>query len=127
MKKKNHVLLVDDDADLVETYRIVLEKEGYRVTSACNGEEGLKKAQDEMPDLIVLDVMMSTYSEGFEVARELRRIARTKKIPILMLTSVNATVPFKFEADETWLPVDRFVEKPLTPKSLIKEVSGMLE
>ncbi len=127
MKKKKHVLLVDDDADLVETYRIVLEKEGYRVTSACNGEEGLKKAQGEMPDLIVLDVMMSTHSEGFEVARELRRIARTKKIPILMLTSVNATVPFKFEADETWLPVDRFVEKPLTPKSLIKEVSGMLE
>jgi len=126
MTEKKQILLVDDDADLVETYRVVLEENGYKTCCAYNGRDGLDRALAEKPDLIVLDVMMATSSEGFDISRELRQKQQTKATPILMLTSVNTTVPFKFEADERWLPVDKFIEKPLAPDKLLKEVKQAL-
>ena len=126
MSKTKKILLVDDDIDLIAMNRTVLEKNGYTVIEAYNGKEGIEKAKTELPDLIVLDVMMSTSSEGFDTARALRNQEETKNIPLLMLTSVNETVPFKYEPDETYLPVDRFLEKPLTPDKLISEIESMI-
>jgi two-component system phosphate regulon response regulator PhoB/two-component system alkaline phosphatase synthesis response regulator PhoP/two-component system response regulator VicR len=120
------VLLVDDDTDLVTLNRVVLEKGGYTVVAANTGRAGIEKARAEKPDLIVLDVMMTTNSEGFDVARALRSDDATRAIPLLMLTSVNRTVPFKFEPDPTFLPVDRFLEKPLSPEELLKNVRAVL-
>ena len=124
---KKRIMLVDDDADFVEIHKAVLEKNGYAVTVAYNGDECVKKTRQEKPDLIVLDVMMTTQSEGFNVSRDLRNSAKTKNIPILMVTSINDTVPYKFEPDETWLPVDSFVEKPIEPQALLEKVGTMLE
>ncbi|MDD5307965.1 MAG: response regulator [Deltaproteobacteria bacterium] len=124
MSKK--VLLVDDDADLLSVNRAALEGKGYKVETAMNGKDGIKKAQDVRPDVIVLDVMMSTSSEGFDAARALRKSEETKRIPIIMLTSVNQTVPFKFEPDETYLPVSVFMEKPVKPDTLMKEINKLL-
>jgi CheY-like chemotaxis protein len=124
--KKKKVLLVDDDADFVEMNKAVLEKNGYEVIAAYNGAECLEKTRSARPDLIVLDVMMATKSEGFNVSRDLRNSEHTKRIPILMVTSINETVPYKFERDDTWLPVDSFVEKPIEPKQLLEKVSSML-
>ena len=126
MNTKKKVLLVDDDADFVDINRAVLEKEGYEVVAAVNGEECLEKTRSEMPDLIVLDVMMTTWTEGFNVSRDLRNSEQTKHIPILMVTSVNDTVPYKFETDETWLPVDALVEKPIEPQRLLEQLNKML-
>lgn len=126
MNTKKKVLLVDDDVDFVDINRAVLEQGGYEVVAAVNGEECLEKTRDEMPDLIVLDVMMTTWTEGFNVSRDLRNSEQTKHIPILMVTSVNDTVPYKFETDETWLPVDAFVEKPIGPEHLLEQVNKML-
>jgi two-component system alkaline phosphatase synthesis response regulator PhoP len=123
---KKKVMLVDDDADFVDMHKAVLEKNGYAVTVAYNGAECVQKTQQEKPDLIVLDVMMTTHSEGFNVSRDLRNSERTKNIPILMVTSINETVPYKFEPDETWLPVDSFVEKPIEPEELLEKVGTML-
>ncbi len=119
------VLLIDDDADLVALNRGALEKHGYVVDAAYNGRQGIEKAKAAKPDAIVLDVMMSTNSEGFDTARALRKDAATKGIPLIMLTSVNSTVPFKFEPDE-FLPVDRFLEKPLRAEELVRHVGEML-
>lgn len=126
MSKTKKILLVDDDIDLIAMNKTVLEKNGYTVIEAYNGKEGIEMAKKELPDLIVLDVMMSTSSEGFDTARALRNQEETKNIPLLMLTSVNETVPFKYEPDETYLPVDRFLEKPLTPDKLIAEIESMI-
>ncbi len=126
MNEKRKILLVDDDADFVEINKAVLEKNGYEVIAAYNGAECLEKTRSESPDLIVLDVMMATQSEGFNVSRDLRNCEHTKDIPILMVTSINETVPYKFERDDTWLPVDSFIEKPIEPQQLLEKVASML-
>jgi len=126
MNEPKKVLLVDDDTDLVAVNRAVLESRGYAIVAAHTGPAGLVKAKAEKPDLVVLDVMMGTNSEGFDLARALRADDATKHIPLIMVTSVNTTVPFRFEPDPTYLPVDRFLEKPLAPEALLSEVQKML-
>lgn len=120
------VLLVDDDADFVGLNRAALEKAGFRVLTAYNRDEGLAQARAAQPDLIVLDVMMAAETDGFHAAYELRQGAETRDIPILMVTSVNESVPFKFDKDETWLPVDSFIEKPIKPDDLVRKVKEKL-
>lgn len=127
MSDVTKVLLVDDDVDLVAVNTAILESRGYVVVSAHSGPAGLVKARAESPDLIVLDVMMGTNSEGFDLARALRKDDATRSIPLIMVTSVNSTVPFRFEPDPTYLPVDRFLEKPVAPEALLREVEGILK
>ena len=127
MAAAKKVLLVDDDADFVAMNQAVLERHGYEVCAAYNGKECIEKVKAERPDLIVLDVMMTRVSEGFDLSRELRNAELTKDIPLIMVTSVNTTVPFKYEPDDTWLPVDAFIEKPVAPERLLAEVDKRLK
>ncbi|HUT13365.1 MAG TPA: response regulator [Thermoguttaceae bacterium] len=128
MSTKKKVLVVDDDADFIEMHKAMLETNGYDVVTACNGRECLEKARAEKPDLIILDVMMATDSDGFDVSRELRGDREaTKDVPIIMVTSVHARYPFNFKPDETWLPVQKFLEKPVHPDRLLQEVREQLD
>ena len=123
------ILIVDDDPDIVEAMKVVLEDKNYKVASAKSGEEGLKKVKSDKPDLIILDIMMETGDKGFDVARALKRDKNYKNIPILMLTAIKERtgLDFKNEAgDETWLPVDDYVEKPLKPDELLAKVETLL-
>lgn len=122
------ILLVDDDRDFVELNQITLENRGYRIITAYNGEEGLKKALQEKPDLIVLDVMMSTRTEGFDVARKLREIEELKKIPIIMVSAIREEMDIsgKIKSDKNWLPVTEFIEKPFPPDKLLKKIEQLL-
>ncbi len=83
------ILVIDDDKDLQETTRLVLEKNGFEVISAYNPEEGLQKVQSENPDLVILDVLMPSDFEGFEVARTIREKLKLLKLPIILLTAVH--------------------------------------
>src|SRR3989338_3237914 len=119
------ILIIDDDPDIVEAMKIVLESKNYHVVVAENGEEGLKKVKINKPDLIILDVMMETGDKGFEVARIIKKDEGYKNIPILMLTAIKEKtgLDFKKEAgDEDWLPVDDYMDKPLKPEELIAKV-----
>jgi DNA-binding response OmpR family regulator len=118
------ILIVDDDLDVLETGRVVLEREGYEVVLASNRAEGMKKAADEAPDLIILDVMMEVIDDGFVMARELRRQGNT--VPIMMLTSIGAATGLKFRKDDVVIPVDDFQEKPLYPAALRDKVAKLL-
>ena len=105
----------------------VLEANGYAVAVAFSGEEGLKKAAEVHPDLIVLDVMMDYKTEGFHVTYDLRQIPGLKTTPILMLTGINREdFSGRFQPDPTWLPVDQLLDKPLTPQRLLEEISKTL-
>lgn len=116
------ILLIDDDLDFVAGTQAFLEGHGYQIVAAYDGDEGQKKAEEEKPDLIILDVMMRTDTEGFEVARSLRANEATKQIPIIMLTGVNQYVPWRFGPDKVWLPVDAFIDKPMNPQQLLAAV-----
>lgn len=123
---KARILLVDDDPDFVEMNRAVLEGAGYLVTAAYNGTQCLKLAASEPPDLIVLDMIMEGKKAGLEVSRALREGEATRSIPIVMITSVNETVPVRVEPDPSWLPVDLFLEKPVDPALLLETVAGIV-
>lgn len=119
------ILIVDDDPDMVEAGRIVLEREGYLVDSASNLESGLAKLEEAKPDLLILDVMMEEADDGLRFARKARR--QGYKIPILMLTSVNRTLGLQIGKDEEMVPVDEFIEKPVDPATLVEKVRWLLE
>lgn len=127
MAKK--VLVIDDDNDFVESVVNLLEARGYTVTSASNGKEGVEKAKAKKPDLILLDVMMTTKDEGFNVARELQSIEGVKGTPVIMVTGVRKemNLPFGFEPDETWLPVKQILEKPVKPEALLSAMAEALK
>jgi DNA-binding response OmpR family regulator len=122
MAKK--VLMIDDDPEFVEAITNILDAKGYDVVSANDGKDGVAKAKKEKPDIILLDVMMTTKSEGFDVARELSKDANLKGTPVVMLTGVRKemNLPFGFEPDADWLPVKAFLEKPVKPETLLKTI-----
>ena len=122
MAKK--VLIVDDDIDLVEAMSTLLEAKGYTVLKASDGTEGVDLAKKELPDLILLDVMMAHKSEGFDVARALKEDKNTNTIPVVMITGIrkDMNLPFGFEPDSDWLPVKAVLEKPIKPEVLLKTV-----
>ena len=121
------ILIIDDDADIVEAMRLVLEKRGHKVSIAGEGNEGLEKARAEKPEVIILDVMMPGL-DGFEVARELKGDSRTRDIAILMLTAIKDKMGFDFQnkaSDPNWLPVDDYCDKPLDYEVLRDKVDHL--
>jgi CheY-like chemotaxis protein len=121
------VLLVDDDADFVEMHRVLLEQNGYTVRVAYSGRQCLEAVAASRPDLIILDMMMESQADGFDVSRELRNSEHTKTIPLVMITSMNDAIPFRIEPDRTWLPVDALLEKPVDPHLLLDVVGRALK
>lgn len=118
------ILIVDDDPDMVEASRIVLERDGHSVESASSVETGLKKLADVKPDLLILDVVMEEADDGLRFARKVRRDGND--LPILMLTSVNQVLGIQIGKDEEMVPVDEFMEKPLDPPVLSAKVKELL-
>lgn len=115
------VLVIDDDIDLVEIIRVTLEREKLKVIDAQNGERGFALAKERHPDLVLLDVMMGTIDEGFQVAYRLRGEPLTKDIPIIMMSAVGERTGFTFDKsrDADFLPVSEFLEKPVSPRRLV--------
>jgi CheY-like chemotaxis protein len=94
---------------------------------AYSGRQCLEEVAAHRPDLIILDMVMENASDGFNVSRELRNSEYTKTIPLVMITSVNDSIPFRIEPDRTWLPVDALLEKPVDPQLLISVVDRALK
>ncbi len=123
------IVIVDDDQDIRDSLQAILEGRQYTVLTAANKTEGMEKIRAEKPDLAMLDVMMETWQDGFEMARELKKGPNFKDMPILMLTGVKdkTGIDFKSSAgDPTWLPVDGYLEKPVEPNVLLAEVEKLL-
>ncbi len=126
------ILVIDDDADMLLAIRLCLESRGYQVVEAHCGTEGLQMVKTSKPDLIIMDVMMGTPTEGFQTALKLRspdpksEYADCAKIPIVMLTAIHTTTPVRFAPDQEYLPVDTFIDKPLVPEVLLAKVDKLL-
>lgn len=123
---KAKILLVDDDPDFVSATKIVLESK-YEVVTASEGEEGIQKARDEKPDLIILDVIMPV-KDGFSAAEQLKKDPQLAEIPIIMLTSYaqqkgNTNIPVSKGMS---LEAEDYVDKPVKPEELLKRVEALL-
>ncbi len=120
------ILLVDDDVDLVDMYRLVLAHRGHNVLCAYSAEEARKVLATARPDAAVLDVMMESETAGLDLAREVH--GALPGCVMVMLSGVHEAtgLPFRLEPDETWLPVARFIDKPAAPAALADEIERLL-
>jgi len=116
------ILVVEDERDILQLVKLYLEKEGYRVSTAATGPDGLKAAKSEHPDLLVLDLMLPDM-DGLEVCKRLRADQQTATLPIIMLTA-------KAEESDTVigleLGADDYVTKPFSPKALVARIKALL-
>lgn len=127
--ERARIIIIDDDPDITESMKVVLEKNGYSVDIAKDSSQGLERIKAASPKLIILDVMMNKPDEGFVLSRELKSSPKYKQIPILMITSIGQKVGLDFESaagDETWLPVEGFLNKPVKPDALLEKVKTLL-
>jgi len=122
------ILIVDDDADFRETCRMPLEAAGLEVSEADNADAGFRKVRADKPDLVILDVLMPSEYEGFDLARKIREELKRNDLPILMLSAVHdmKKPPYRFAPDAAHLPVDAFLDKPVPPETLVRKVREML-
>ena len=115
------VLVVEDDADILQLVKLYLDNDGFRTITASNGAEALKQVKSERPHLIVLDLMLPEI-DGLEVCKKLRMAPETAKVPIIMLTA-------KSEESDTVvgleLGADDYVGKPFSPRALVARIKAL--
>jgi len=119
---KDRILIIEDDHDIVEMLEYNLQQEGYETLSALNGEEGVRLAAKEKPDLVILDIMLPII-DGFEVCRTLKNDGTTAHIPIIILSAKSQ------ETDKVVgleLGADDYVTKPFSPRELIARTRAIL-
>jgi CheY-like chemotaxis protein len=123
------ILVVDDDIDVIESRKIVLEHNDYEVLTATNIDVAWELLDKHSVDLIVLDVMMSKDTDGFNFAQKVKADPKYAKIPIILATAVNQRTKFKFDQEEDgdFLPIEMFMEKPIDPDDLIMAIRGLLK
>ena len=123
MAKK--ILIIDDDSDFREAVSNLLETNNYEVSIAFNGEEGFEKAKKNIPDLILLDVMMTRKTEGFDIAKKFKQELGLKDVPVIIVSGIRKelNLPFEFEPDDDCLPVIKVLEKPIKPDLLLQTVA----
>ncbi|MFQ5938650.1 MAG: phosphate regulon transcriptional regulator PhoB [Alphaproteobacteria bacterium] len=117
-----HILVVEDEAALVELLRYNLEEEGFRVSDAADGEAALAALAEDKPDLVVLDLMLPLIS-GLEICRQLRRRPETRGLPIIMLTARGEESDRIRGLDSG---ADDYVTKPFSPSELVARVRAVL-
>jgi len=122
MNSQKHILIVDDEPDLVEMVKTRLEANGYRISAAYDGQEALNKVKMEKPDLIILDIMLPKL-DGYKVCGLLKADMKYNAIPIIMFTA---------RAQESDLAMgkeagaDAYVTKPFDPVVLMDKIKGLL-
>ena len=128
MTKPQRILVVDDDPDITEQITLVLEGDGYEVTTAGGREEAEQALLSAKPDLAIVDLMMEEKDSGFVLCHELRKLY--PQTPIIILTSVKAATRLSFAPasaeQKSWVKADCVLDKPVRPEQLRNEVRRML-
>jgi len=130
MAEQKKLLIIDDDPDFVEGIKSILDMAGYSVDAAYNPKTGLQALQDKTYDLLLLDIMMGRGAEGIMIARKLRKDAKLREMPVLIITGIREQMAFLFPGEPVhprFVAVDELVEKPVEPKLLLEKVSTLIE
>ena len=132
MSEFKKVLIIEDDVDLVEAMKLTLESQRFQVLSEYAPDKGFQLAEQEKPDLIILDVMFGSdeKTRGFDWAIKFKQNQTLAPIPILMISAVNAEHPgfnFSDRNSEEYMPVDGWMDKPAQPEDLILEVNSLID
>ena len=128
MTKK--LLMIDDDPDFVAGIKAILDSGGFEVEVAYNPKDGLQALQTKQYDLLLLDIMMGRGAEGIMIARKLRKDAKLREMPVLIITGMREQIAFLFPGEPVhprFVEVDELVEKPVEPKLLLEKVNGLIQ
>ncbi len=129
MNPRRKLLIIDDDPDFVEGIKAILQTAEYDVEAAYNPKDGFKALETGQYDMLLLDIMMGRGAEGIMVARKMRKDARLREIPVLIITGIREQIAFLFPGEQVhprFVAVDELVEKPIEPKLLLEKVSALL-
>ncbi len=121
-KGSGTILIVDDDPDFVEITTRILSAHGYDVLSAANGAEALIVMRQRKPDLVLLDIMMTTVLDGLSASEEMQSDPELKDIPVIMISSIADTEYAAVFPSDDYLPIDEWISKPVRPEELLKKV-----
>ena len=124
------ILIVDDDTDLLEGQKLFLEKQGYEVQTALSIEDGIARAREAAPDVIIADLMMEHYDSGFVFCKKVRDLPGLQSVPILMQTAAPRKMGFTFETGSSpgrdWMKVDEVLTKPVPLEHLLGKIQQYL-
>lgn len=124
------ILMLDDDPDILESQRTVLESKGYRVTGCLNPGEALQEMAREKPDLILADLMMSGFDAGFLFARKVKADERFRDVPIIIVTGISTRLGLDFTPETreelAEMYADAFLQKPVSPEGLVAKVRDLI-
>ena len=129
MAEQVKILLIDDDEDFHEAVRMILEPEGYVITCRLTGPSGLEAARAMRPYLILLDIMLSSPSEGFHLAYEFKKDDVLREVPVIMISSIGETMGMDYskELDTDYVQADKWLDKPIDAavlRQVVKELLG---
>ncbi len=111
------ILIIDDDEDIIEMVTLLLENEGYKISSAYNVERGIEMIREEKPDLVLLDIMFpEKKTRGFEAAAQIKELH--SDLPIFAFTAINREYSFDFSKEE--IQADEFINKPVATEKLLE-------
>jgi len=129
-QQKPLVLIVDDDYDFLEINRIHLEQAGYRVVTAADPEAALRRMEEEKPDVVITDLMMTSLDSGFSLARTIKEDPRYTHIPLIIATSVSSALGLDFKPrsaeEQAQMHADAYFDKPLDIPTLLKTIANLL-
>jgi CheY-like chemotaxis protein len=124
------ILIVDDDYDFLEINRLILERAGYRVMTAAEPKQALLRMEQQKPDLVMTDLMMTSIDSGFFFARTIKEDPRYAGTPVIIATSVSSALGLDFrprtDEDRAHMHVDAYFDKPLDPKKLLATIAELL-
>ena len=129
--KVRKILLVDDDIDLLEQNKTLLESKGIEVFTAESGEEGIEKFNEVKPDAAIIDLIMEEHDSGFVLCHKLKKTEVGKNIPVFILTSATYETGFKFSAttveEQKWIKCDGLINKPVVIDDLVSKINKFYE
>ncbi len=120
------ILVVDDDPDFVEIMRTILESNDYQVVTAANGNQAMAQVKALRPDLMILDIMMSTVLDGLDVSEKLSQDPDARFMPVIMVSSIAETPYAHVFPMEQQPHMDAWLSKPVDPKVLLNKVAELL-
>jgi len=120
------ILVVDDDPDFVEVMRTVLSVDGHHVVSASSSADGMRQVVREQPDLVILDVIMSTVLDGLTMSQRMGDDPDLRHVPIIMVTSIANTDYAALFPMSDYIHIDAFLSKPVNPRELRDKVNQLL-
>ncbi|MBE9541798.1 MAG: response regulator transcription factor [Proteobacteria bacterium] len=128
MTQKKRILIVDDDPDFSTAIQKILSSANYDVDVAGNVKDGMRAIDDKIPDLILLDVMMEKYDDGFNMCYDLKHDDRYRSIPVIIITAVTEVTGLKFnpETDGEYLDAEDYVQKPISAEALLDKVKRLI-